>query len=134
MRMKTGISKAFSLVFAEKSTVAQNDVIDFISRAFSVQSMPFLLRLLTFPVIGNREICTCTKKNKQIEKNGQKNHVHLVRQLIVGLITFFAYKLLCSQLILDLQLYFAKPGRDASKKCNNGVNLLSSRCMQNEGD
>lgn len=50
VRMKTGISKTFSLVFAKKSTVAQYNVIYFVARTLAIQTMPFLGWLLTFSI------------------------------------------------------------------------------------
>lgn len=53
MRMKTGVCKTFALVFTKEPAVTQNYVIDFVSRTFSIQTMPFFRRLLTFPMSQN---------------------------------------------------------------------------------
>lgn len=47
--MKTSICKAFPFVFTKKATVTKNDMINFISRTFSIESMPFFLGLLSLP-------------------------------------------------------------------------------------
>lgn len=53
MRMKTGVCKTFAFVFSKESTVAQNYVIDFVAGTFSIETMPFFGRLLTFPTSQN---------------------------------------------------------------------------------
>lgn len=50
MRMKAGIGKTFALVLSKEATVAENNMINFIARAFAIETMPFLRRLLAFPV------------------------------------------------------------------------------------
>lgn len=59
--MKTSVCKAFSFIFAEEATIAENNVINFISRTFSIQSMPFFLWLLAFSIRH--------KQNKQTNKS-----------------------------------------------------------------
>lgn len=67
MWMKTGICKTFAFIFAKKAAVTQYYVIDFVARAFSIQSMPFLLWLLTFPVSVDVyvRVCLCNKFGHQ---------------------------------------------------------------------
>lgn len=50
MRMETCVCKTFAFVFSKESAVTQNYVIDFVSGTFSIQTMPFFRRLLTFPM------------------------------------------------------------------------------------
>lgn len=50
VRMKTCVRKTFAFVFPKESAVTQNYVIDFVSGTFSIQTMPFFRRLLTFPM------------------------------------------------------------------------------------
>lgn len=49
MGMKAGVSEALALIFAEKATVSEHDMVNFVARALPVQSVPFLLGLLSFP-------------------------------------------------------------------------------------
>lgn len=42
------VGEGFSLVFAEKAGVTENYVINLVAGTFTVQSVPFFLRLLTF--------------------------------------------------------------------------------------
>lgn len=47
MRVKGGVREAFSFVLAEKSTVAQSDMIDFVAGALPVQSVPLFVGRLS---------------------------------------------------------------------------------------
>lgn len=38
--MEAGVCEAFSLVFAKESAIAQQNVVDFIARAFSIETVP----------------------------------------------------------------------------------------------
>lgn len=54
--MKTCVCETFAFVFSEESAVAQNYVIDFVSGTFSIQTMPFFGRLLTFPMSQMKQL------------------------------------------------------------------------------
>lgn len=47
MRVEAGVGEALALVLAEEAAVAEHNVIDFIARAFAIETMPFLRRLLS---------------------------------------------------------------------------------------
>lgn len=51
MRVKTSVSKALAFIFTKETTISKNYVVNFITGTLPVKTMPFLWRLLTFPVI-----------------------------------------------------------------------------------
>lgn len=86
--MKTSVCKAFSFVFAEEATIAENNVINFISRTFSIQSMPFFLWLLAFPIRHKKDKQNGWEKkkyfaNKKIAKWNGKHNEHVWNFLTV---------------------------------------------------
>lgn len=70
MRMKAGVGETFTLVLPKEATVAEDNVIDFIARAFAIETMPFLRRLLSLSEI---EMCACAEWEKcQVESEKWK--------------------------------------------------------------
>lgn len=49
VRVKARVRETFALVFSEEAAVAEDNVIDLVARTLSIQSVPFLLRLLALP-------------------------------------------------------------------------------------
>ena len=49
VRMKTGVGEALAVVFSEEAALPQEDMVDFITGAFTIEPVPFLLWQLTFP-------------------------------------------------------------------------------------
>lgn len=65
MSMKGGVGEAFPVILAEKLAVAQADVVDLVSRAASVRSLPLLWRKLAFP---RRRIHTKVSKVSRLHR------------------------------------------------------------------
>lgn len=41
--MKTGVGEALAVVFSEEAALPQEDMVDFITGAFTIEPVPFLL-------------------------------------------------------------------------------------------
>lgn len=71
MRMEAGIREALALVLPEEATVAQDDVINLITRTLAVQAVPLLGRLLTLP----------KSRHKKRKQRGNSIRIGSTRQL-----------------------------------------------------